>query len=76
MVKANLMHFCLCSSSFEPKNLLVFNVNGVLCYLPPSVILQGNVRVFGKNVDKIKVEVRVKVENFFNKAFQKFQIII
>jgi hypothetical protein len=32
--------------------------------------------VFGKNVDKTKVEIRVGVENFFNKAFQKFHIAI
>jgi hypothetical protein len=32
--------------------------------------------MFGKNVDKTKVEVRVGVENFFNKAFQKFHIAI
>jgi hypothetical protein len=32
--------------------------------------------VFGKNVDKTKVEVKDGVENFFNKAFQKFHIAI
>jgi hypothetical protein len=52
----------------EAKKLLVLNVNGMLCYFQPSAILQGNARVFGKNVD----EVRVKVENFLSKAFQKF----
>jgi hypothetical protein len=48
----------------------------VLCYFPPLAILKGNARVFGKNVDKTKVKVRARVENFLNKAFQKFHIAI
>ncbi len=32
--------------------------------------------MFGKNVDKTKKEVRVKVEKFLNKAFQKFHLAI
>ncbi len=68
------MCLCLCLLSLKPKTLLVFNINGVLCCFPPSVILQGNARVFGKNVDKTKMEVKVRVDNFFNKTFQKFQI--
>jgi hypothetical protein len=40
------MHSCLCSSFLEPKKLLVFIVNGMLCYFPPSIVLQGNGRVF------------------------------
>jgi ABC-type Zn2+ transport system substrate-binding protein/surface adhesin len=40
------------------------------------VVLQGNVRVFGKNVDKTKMEVKDEMENFMNKAFQKFHIAI
>jgi len=40
------------------------------------VVLQGNVRVFGKNVDKTKMEVKDEVENFMSKAFQKFHIAI
>jgi hypothetical protein len=62
--------------SLEPKKLLAFNVNGMLCYFPPLVILQGNAKMFGKNVDKTKVEVKDGVEHFLNKAFQKFHIII
>jgi hypothetical protein len=61
---------------FRPKKLLILSVNGVLCYFPPSVVLNGNVRVFGKNVDKAKVEVRVGVEDFLVKAFEKFYITI
>jgi hypothetical protein len=48
----------------------------MLCYFPPLVVLQGNVRVFGKNVNKTKVEVKVGVKKILNRAFQKFHIII
>ncbi len=69
------MHSHLCSFSLEPK-LLVLSVNGMLCNFLPSAVLQGNARMFGKNVDMTKVEVRARVENFLNKAFQKFHIAI
>ncbi len=62
--------------SLELKKLLVLSVNGVLCYFPPLIVLQGNVRVFGKNVEKTKVEVKAGVEIFLSKAFQKFHITI
>jgi hypothetical protein len=32
--------------------------------------------VFGKNVEKTKVEIKVGMENFLSKAFQKFHIAI
>jgi hypothetical protein len=67
---------CLHSSPLGPKQRLILNVNGVLCYFPPSAILQGNVKVFGINVDRAKVEVKVGVEIFFPKAFEKFNVII
>jgi hypothetical protein len=70
------MRLCLRLSSFEPKKMLVFNANGMLCYFPPLVVLQGNVRMFGKNINKTKVKVRVGMENFLSKAFQKFHITI
>jgi hypothetical protein len=76
MVKGNSMCSCLCSLFFEPKKLLVLIVDGMLCYFPPLVVLQGNVRMFGKNVDQTKVEVKTRVENFISKAFQKFHIVI
>jgi len=57
MVKNSSMCSHLHSLSLEPKKILVFSINGVSCYFPPSVVLQRNVRVFGKNVDKTKVEV-------------------
>jgi hypothetical protein len=76
MIKGNLTHSHVHSSPFRPKKLLIFNVNGVLCYFSPSIVLKGNARVFGRNVDKAKVEVRVGVEDFFVKAFEKFYIVI
>jgi hypothetical protein len=48
----------------------------MLCYFPPSTILQGNVRVFGRNVDRAKVEVRIGVEIFLFKTFEKFNVTI
>jgi hypothetical protein len=48
--------FTLVASCTE--KLLIFSVNGVFCYFPHSTILQGNAKVFGRNVDKTKVEVR------------------
>jgi hypothetical protein len=48
----------------------------MLCYFPPLAIMQGNAKVFGKNVDKTNVEIKVGVENFLSKAFQKFHIAI
>jgi hypothetical protein len=32
--------------------------------------------MFGKNVDKTKMEIKVEVVNFLSKAFQKFHIAI
>jgi hypothetical protein len=61
MVKGSSMCFHLCSSSLELKKLLVFSVNGVLCYFSPLAILQGNVGMFGKNVNKTKVEVEWRI---------------
>ncbi len=56
--------------------MLIININGVLCYFPHLVILQGNDKVFGRNANKTKVEVRVGVENFLAKAFKLFYITI
>jgi hypothetical protein len=70
------MRLCLRSSSLEAKKLLVFSMNGMLCYSPPLAILQGNARVLGKSVNKTKVGVKAKMENLLSKAFQKFHITI
>jgi len=59
---------CVRSSPLRPKKLLILSVNGVLCDFPPLAILQGNVRVFGRNVDKSKVEVKAEVEDVLGKA--------
>jgi hypothetical protein len=64
MIKGNSTHSHVHSSPFRPKKLLILNVNGVLCYFSPSIVLKGNARVFGRNVDKAKVEVRVGMEDF------------
>jgi hypothetical protein len=62
----------LCLSLLGPNKLLILSVNDVLCYFSCLVVLEGNVRVFGKNVDKTKVELRARVENFLATTFQKF----
>lgn len=54
-----------CLKNVGPKKLLISNVNSVLCYVPQCVILQGNAQVFGRNIDKSKVEVRVGISNIF-----------
>jgi hypothetical protein len=56
--------------------MLILNVNGVLCYVPQCVILQKNAQVFGKNIDKSKVEVRNGIEHFFLNVLKKFYIAI
>jgi len=40
----------------------------VLCDFPPSAILQGNAKIFGRNVDKSKMEIKARVEDFLAKA--------
>jgi hypothetical protein len=42
-------------------------------YFPPLVVLERNVKVFGKYVNKTKV--KAGMENFLNKTFQKFHIV-
>jgi hypothetical protein len=64
------MHSCLRSFFLKSKKLLVLNVNGRWCYFPPSTVLQGNDKVFRKNVNMTKVEVRVG-GNFFQQGISK-----
>jgi len=64
MIKGNSTCLHVCSSLLEPKKMLISSINGVFYCFPPSTILQGNVRVFGRNVEKAKVEVRARVEDF------------
>ncbi len=51
-------------------------MNDVLCYVPQCVVLQRNARVFEKNIDKSKVEVRDGIEHFLSKDLKKFYIVI
>jgi hypothetical protein len=76
MIKGSSTCLCVCSSPLGPKKLLIFNINGVLCYFPPLAILQRNAKVFKRNVNKAKVEVRARVEDFLAKAFEKFYVAI
>ncbi len=43
---------------------------------PTLVVLKGNTRVFGRNVDKAKMEVKARVEDFLVKAFEQIYITI
>jgi len=60
----------------RPQKLLILNVNCMLCYVPQCVVQQGNAQVFGRNIDKSKVEVKTRVENFVSNVFKKFYIAI
>jgi len=59
----------------DPK-LLILSVNGVLCYFPQCVVLQGNARMFGINIDSTKVEIRARMEHFLSTTFEHFYIRI
>jgi hypothetical protein len=61
----------VCSSPLGSKKLLIFSVNGLLCCFPPSAVLQGNVRLFGRNVDKAKVEVTMERKIFLRRHLKK-----
>ncbi len=63
-------HLCLKVVGLE--KLLIFNVNGVLCYFPHCVVLQGNAQVFGKNIDTMKMKVITTVEHFLSMTFKNF----
>ncbi len=76
MIKGSSTCLCLHSSPLGPKKFLILNVIGVLCYFPPLAILQRNVRIFRRNVDKAKMEVRARMEDFLVKAFEKFYVEI
>jgi hypothetical protein len=40
-------------------------MNNVLCYVPQCAILQGIARVFRRNIDESKVEVKVGISIIF-----------
>jgi hypothetical protein len=48
----------------------------VLCYFSRFVIRDGNERVFGRNIDKSKMEVKARVKTFLFNAFNYFYIAI
>jgi len=56
MIKGTLMHSRLCSQDIGLKKLLIFRINRLmLCYFLHCVVLQRNVQVFGRNIDKNKM---------------------
>jgi len=50
----------------KPEKLLILNVNGLLSYFPHSVVQHGNAQIFGRNIDRSKVEVKIGVEHFLS----------
>jgi hypothetical protein len=58
------------------QKMLILNVNGVLCYFPQCVVLQGNTQVFNINIDLMKMEVRVGMEHFFSTTFEKNNVAL
>jgi hypothetical protein len=76
MTKGSLKHSHVHSSFLGSTKLLIFTINGVLCYFPLLVVLQGNARVVVTNVNKAKVEGKAKMETFLAKVFEKFYVAI
>jgi hypothetical protein len=64
-IKATSMSSCGCLKFVGPKKLLIINMNNVLCYVPQCAILQGIARVFRRNIDESKVEVKVGISIIF-----------
>jgi hypothetical protein len=58
------------------QKIINFIMNGVLCYFQQCAALQGNVRMFGINIDSMKVEVRARMEHFLSMAFENSYIRI
>jgi hypothetical protein len=57
---------------FYSKNLLIFNMNGVMCYFPQGFTLQGNHHVKKNNIDINTMEARVKMPQLFFKHSKIF----
>jgi hypothetical protein len=72
----SMMSSCLCLQIDRPKKLLILSVNGLLCYFPHCVVWHRNAQMFGKNIDRNKVEVKTRVEHFLSRAFNYFYIVI
>jgi hypothetical protein len=55
--------------------MFILNVNGVLCF-PHSTILQGNARVFRRNVDKPKWKLELEWKIFLLWHSKKLYIAV
>ncbi len=58
--------------TFKAQKIINLSVNGVFCYFPQFVVLQRNAWLFGRNIDKSKVEVK----HFLVHTFEIFYIAI
>ncbi len=54
-----------------PQNMLIFNVNGVMCFCKGIIDVWG-----GGNIDISKVKIRVEIQNFFFWTFKNMYIVI
>ncbi len=50
----------------KTKKLLILNVNGVFCYFPKHVLLQGDWQKTRKNLNISKLEICVGVHDFIS----------
>jgi len=50
----------------QSKKILIFSVDGVMCYYPKCIILQGNCCVKGSNIDISKLESKVEMQHFLS----------
>lgn len=65
----------LFASFYVVMKLLILNMNGVLCYFPHIVVLQGKQHVKGRNIDGNKEEARVGVQHFIIQAFKEITLL-
>lgn len=65
----------LFTSFSDGMKLLILNMNGVLCYFPHIVVLQGKQHVKGRNIDRNKEEARVGVQHFIIQAFKEITLL-
>ncbi len=65
----------LFTSFSDGMKLLILNMNGVLCYFPHIVVLQGKQRVKGRNIDRNKEEARARVQHFIIQAFKEITLL-
>jgi len=75
MIEGSSTCLCMFISSWT-KKIVDYQHHWCLCYFPLLVILQRKVIMFRRNVDKAKVKVRARVEDFLAKAFEKFYVAI